>query len=93
MPGRINPSGAQVSLVTRSGTNDYHGSAYEYYRDPGVSSNNWFNKQAQLNSGQSNIPLKILEHTYGASLGLPLKKNKRFFSEPMKASSRRAMLR
>ncbi len=53
--------------------------AYEYYRDPGVSSNNWFNKQAQLNSGQANIPLKILEHTYGASLGVPIKKNKLFF--------------
>lgn len=72
-------SGAQVSLVTRSGTNHVHGTAYEYYRDPATTSNNWFNKQSQLDSGQPNIPAKVLEHTYGASLGVPLIKNKLFF--------------
>lgn len=72
-------SGAQVSLVTKSGTNMIHGSAYEYYRDPGTTSNNWFNKQAELNSGEPNIAAKVLEHTYGASLGLPIKKDKVFF--------------
>ena len=72
-------SGAQVSLVTRSGTNTIHGSAYEYYRDPGTTSNNWFNKQAQLNSGQPNIAAKVLEHTFGGSLGLPIKHDKLFF--------------
>ncbi len=72
-------SGAQVSLVTRSGTNGIHGSAYEYYRDPGTTSNNWFNKQAQLNSGEPNIAAKVLQHTYGASLGIPIKKDKLFF--------------
>ena len=72
-------SGAQVSLVTRSGTNAYHGSAYEFYRDPATTSNNWFNKQAQLNSGLPNVAAKVLEHTYGASLGLPIKKDKLFF--------------
>jgi len=72
-------SGAQVSLVTKSGTNAYHGSAYEYYRDPGTTSNNWFNKQAELNSDEPNIAAKVLEHTYGASFGLPIKKDKLFF--------------
>ena len=72
-------SGAQVSLVTRSGTNSFHGSAYEYYRDPATTSNNWFIKQSQLSSGEPNIPAKVLEHTYGASLGLPIFKNKLFF--------------
>ena len=72
-------SGAQVSLVTKSGTNHIHGSAYEYYRDPGTTSNNWFIKQAQLNSGEPNVAAKVLEHTYGASLGLPIIKDKLFF--------------
>ena len=72
-------SGAQVSLVTKSGTNSWHGSAYEYYRDPATTSNNWFIKQGELNSGESNTPPKVLEHTYGASLGFPIKKDKLFF--------------
>ena len=72
-------SGAQVSLVTRSGTNAIHGSAYEYYRDPATTSNNWFNKQAQLNSNLPNTAAKVLEHTYGGSLGVPLKRDKLFF--------------
>ena len=72
-------SGAQVSLVTKSGSNTLHGTAYEYYRDPGTTSNNWFNKQAELNSGLPNIAAKVLEHTYGTSLGLPLIKDKLFF--------------
>jgi hypothetical protein len=72
-------SGAQVSLVTKSGTNVIHGSAYEYYRDPATTSNNWFNKQSQLSSGEPNIAAKVLQHTYGASLGLPLMKDKLFF--------------
>ncbi len=72
-------SGAQVSLVTRSGSNTIHGSAYEFYRDPATTSNNWFNKQAELNEGSPNIAAKVLEHTYGASLGIPIKKDKLFF--------------
>ena len=37
-------SGSQVSLVTRSGTNAYHGSVYEYYRPTNTVANDWFNK-------------------------------------------------
>jgi hypothetical protein len=72
-------SGAQVALVTRSGTNQLHGSAYYYYRDPAMASNSWFNKQTQLNTGSANTSLKVLQDTYGASLGAPILKNKLFF--------------
>jgi hypothetical protein len=46
-------SGAQVSLLTKSGTNKYHGSAYEYDRPTFTVSNSYFNKQAQLNTQAS----------------------------------------
>jgi hypothetical protein len=72
-------SGAQVSLVTRSGTNKIHGSAYYYYRSPALAANDWFNKQSQVGSGKSNISAKILQDTYGASFGAPIKKDKIFF--------------
>ena len=41
-------SGAQVSLVTKSGTNNFHGPLYEYNRSKIGEANNWFNERAQL---------------------------------------------
>lgn len=72
-------SGAQVALVTRSGSNAFHGSTYYYYRGPATASNNWFLKQSQLNSGKSNIAAKVLQDTFGATLGGPILRNKLFF--------------
>jgi len=72
-------SGGQVSLQTKGGTNQIHGSTYYYYRDPAMASNQWFNKQTELAAGAPNIPNKILQDTYGATLGLPIIKNKLFF--------------
>jgi hypothetical protein len=72
-------SGAQVSLVTRSGTNAYHGSVYEYYRPTNTVANDWFNKQAELSSNEPNIPPKLLRNTFGGSFGAPIKKDKLFY--------------
>lgn len=72
-------SGAQVSLVTRSGTNHYHGSAYEYYRPTNTVANDWFNKQAELSAGEPNVAPKLLRNTFGGSLGAPLVKDKLFY--------------
>src|ERR1041385_7458037 len=72
-------SGAQVSLVTRSGTNSLHGSAYEYYRPTNTVANDWFNKQSELQSGLPNVPGKLLRNTFGASGGGPIAKDKLFF--------------
>jgi hypothetical protein len=72
-------SGAQVSLVTKSGTNDFHGSAYEYHRNTLTSANDYFVKQSQLQSGDPNEPPKLIRNIFGASLGGPLWKNRLFF--------------
>jgi hypothetical protein len=72
-------SGAQVSLVTRSGTNSYHGSLYEYYRPTNTVANDWFNKQAEIESGKPDIAPKELRNTFGGSFGAPLKKDKLFY--------------
>jgi len=72
-------SGAQVSLVTRGGTNAYHGSVYEYYRPTNTVANDWFNKQAEIGSGLPNTPPKLLRNTFGGSFGAPLKKDKIFY--------------
>ena len=72
-------SGAQVSLVTKSGTNKFHGAAYEYNRPTITVANDWFNKQAELNSGEPNIPGKLIRNIFGGAVGGPIKKDKLFF--------------
>jgi hypothetical protein len=72
-------SGAQVNLVTKSGTNSWHGSAYEYNRSGIGEANDWFNKQTQLNSGLPNKPPHLVRNTFGATIGGPIKKDRVFF--------------
>jgi hypothetical protein len=72
-------SGAQVSIVTKSGTNTYHGALYEYYRPTNTVANNWFNKFQELSLGEPNIPQKYIMNTFGGSVGGPIKKDKLFF--------------
>jgi hypothetical protein len=72
-------SGAQVTLVTKTGTNKFHGSAYEYHRQTFTVANDWFNKQAELASGESNIPGKLIRNTFGVAVGGPIFKDKLFF--------------
>src|SRR5207244_1296031 len=64
-------SGAQVSLVTKSGTNHFHGGVYEYNRSNLGQSNDWFNKQAELKAGQPNKPGVLHRNTFGALVGGP----------------------
>jgi hypothetical protein len=72
-------SGAQVGLVTRSGTNSLHGSLYEFNRNSLGEANDWFNKQAEHNSAEPNVPGKLIRNTFGASLGGPIRHNRAFF--------------
>ena len=78
-------SGAQVALVTKSGTNQFHGSAYEYHRNTYTSANDYFNKLTEL-QGCSTLPdpnvcnkaPKLIRNIFGASLGGPIKKDRLF---------------
>jgi hypothetical protein len=72
-------SGAQVSLVTRSGTNQLHGSLYEYNRNTLTAANNWFNKQAQAAAGEPNVAGKLIRNTFGAAVGGPIKNDRLFY--------------
>ena len=65
-------SGAVVNIVTKSGTNDYHGSAFEYFRDDSLGARNYFNTDPNPKDPFSN-------NQYGASIGGPLVKDKTFF--------------
>jgi hypothetical protein len=65
--------GTIVSLVMKSGTNEFHGSGYEFFRRPELDANNFFNNAA----GQPIGPYAIDQ--YGGTIGGPIKKNKTFF--------------
>jgi len=65
--------GAQVALVTKGGTNNYHGNVRWLYRTSGTSANDFFNAQTGL------PPTKLVRNIGGASLGGPVKRNRLFF--------------
>ena len=72
-------SGAQVQMITKSGTNNWHGSAYEFNRSNIGEANDWFNENSQVSSGLANTPPFLRRNTFGASLGGPIKKDRLFF--------------
>jgi len=72
-------SGAQVALVTKSGTNDFHGAVYEYNRNAATSANDYFLKLAELQSGSPNKPEALVRNNFGGALGGPIKKDRLFF--------------
>src|SRR5215471_6597568 len=66
-------SGAQVSLVTKSGSNDWHGLLYEYHRNTVTTANDWWNNA----TNQPRPPL--LRNIFGGDVSGPIKKNKAYF--------------
>jgi hypothetical protein len=66
-------SGAQFQLVTKNGTNSFHGNFNEYHRDTSTVANTWFNNL----TGLPRRPL--IRNQFGANIGGPIKKNKLFF--------------
>ena len=72
-------SGAQVALVTKSGTNSLHGSVYEYLRNTITSANDYLVKQSELNIGLPNKPLQLNRNIFGVSIGGPIRKDRLFF--------------
>jgi hypothetical protein len=65
--------GGQYELVTRSGTNDFHGALVEYHRDTDLEANDWFNND----NGVPRPPL--IRNQFGGNIGGPIKRRKAFF--------------
>src|SRR6202166_1723240 len=71
-------AGAVVNIVTKSGTNAWHGTAAEYFRNDALDARNYFNPTTNAN-GTSNPKAPFHNNQYGASLGGPIVKDKTFF--------------
>jgi len=66
-------SGAQIQLVTRSGGNDWHGSAYEYHRNTITEANSFFNNASKVPRAA------LIRNQFGGSLLGPVRRDKLFF--------------
>jgi carboxypeptidase family protein/TonB-dependent receptor-like protein len=65
--------GAQILLSSKSGSNDFHGSAFYYMRSGSLDANNWFTNSSGVDTGPTGM------HDFGGTIGGPVRKNKTFF--------------
>lgn len=86
-------SGAQISLITKSGSNNFHGSLYEFHRNTITSANDWFNNASgsftatdaavvagRARVGDDRVPRpKLIRNLFGGSVGGPIVKDRLFF--------------
>ena len=66
-------AGAQISLVTKSGTNEWHGALFESHRNTIFQANSFFNNRAGV------ARPKLIRNTFGGALGGPIVKDRAFF--------------
>lgn len=66
-------SGATVNVITKSGTNDWHGTLFEFLRNDDLNANTFFQNRAGLPRGE------LKQNQYGGTFGGPIVKNKLFF--------------
>ncbi len=67
--------GANVNVVTKGGTNDFHGSGFEFFRNSVLNSSDYF-----YNASAPDLPHQILDQNqFGGTIGGPIKKDKLFF--------------
>jgi len=71
--GQGSYAGGQVSIITKSGSNQFHGTAYEYNRNTDLSADSWFSNRAGV------ARAALVRNQYGFSVGGPIIKNKLFF--------------
>jgi hypothetical protein len=73
-------SAGQVSLITRSGTNVFHSSLYEYHRNTKTAANSFFNNST-INplTGKTLERPKLIRNVFGVSAGGPIQQNRLFF--------------
>ncbi len=68
--------GANVNVVTKSGTNQYHGAAFEFFRNTVLNANDFFRK---LSPAPNNTRQVLNQNQYGGTFGGPVKRDKLFF--------------
>jgi hypothetical protein len=76
-------AGASIDLVSKSGTNKFHGNLWEFFRNDALNANDFFLKR-------SHQPRPVLkQHQFGGALGGPIRKDKTFFFGSYQATLQR----
>ncbi|MGD0955824.1 MAG: carboxypeptidase-like regulatory domain-containing protein [Candidatus Acidiferrales bacterium] len=70
--------GANVNVVTKSGTNQFHGSVWEFNRNNIFNANDFFYKFSELGEGLANKPPTVKQNQFGGTFGGPIIKDKFF---------------
>jgi hypothetical protein len=70
-----NVAGAVIGSTIKSGTNEFHGNFFEYWRDSSLAANTWANNRVTPAGKKP----ELSQHIFGATIGGPLVKNKVFF--------------
>ena len=65
--------GGVINVITKSGTNELHGTVFEFFRDKGLNANTWANNRAARPKRAYHF------NQFGGNVGGPIKKNKLFF--------------
>ena len=65
--------GGVINVITRSGTNDFHGSAFEFYRDKGINANTFINNRNRMPKSPYHF------NQFGGTFGGPIQRDKLFF--------------
>jgi Carboxypeptidase regulatory-like domain len=71
-------AGGVINMSTKSGTNTWHGSGYDYLRNKIFNANEFFNKNSEIANGVSNEPPPFTQNQFGANIGGAIIKNKTF---------------
>jgi hypothetical protein len=76
--------GANVNVVTRSGTNQFHGSLFEFFRNTALNSNDFFRNRycganAAICAASGGAKQVLNQNQFGGTFGAPIKKDKLFF--------------
>ncbi len=69
--------GGMVNVVTKSGTNAFHGEVFEYFRNAALNRDNTFQKQAEALTGTGKAP--FLRNQFGGDIGGPIVRNRTHF--------------
>lgn len=82
--------GAAVSVLTKSGTNNFHGTLWEEHTNSAIAARNYFYNKTYF-AGAGNAPPKNILNQFGANLGGPILHNKLFFFSGFEGLSQRQL--